>query len=164
MVFFLASYGCRPETSFPVTCNLKPVMQLESCLLSFQEIKAGESVSYSSTWTAERDSLIGVVQIGYADGLKRCLSNKVSFLVAGQRVPQVGNICMDYCMVDLTKVRDQVKEGQQVVIFGQQADKIISVEEVASLASTIPYEILTSIASRVNRQYKEDESREEPTR
>ncbi|MAF92200.1 MAG: alanine racemase [Bdellovibrionota bacterium] len=160
----IASYGCRPETSFPVTCNLKPVMQLESCLLSFQEIKAGESVSYSSTWTAERDSLIGVVQIGYADGLKRCLSNKVSFLVAGQRVPQVGNICMDYCMVDLTKVRDQVKEGQQVVIFGQQADKIISVEEVASLASTIPYEILTSIASRVNRQYKEDESREEPTR
>ena len=153
----IAAYGSLPDKGFSTACDLQPVMELKSHLVCLQEVKRGESVSYSGRWIASQDSLVGVVQIGYADGLLRSLSNKAEFLVAGQRVAQVGNICMDYCMVDLTKVRHLVEIGDPVVIFGQQADKLIAVEELAAAAGTIPYEILTSLAPRVHRVYQEDE-------
>jgi alanine racemase len=154
----IASYGVYPENSFPKKQELFPMLQLKSVIVALQEIKQGESVSYSGTWKAPKDSLIGVCQIGYADGLPRVLSNKVNFLVQKQKLPQVGNICMDYCMIDLTKVRESVSIGDEVVVFGAQDDKIQRVEEVAELGGTIPYELLTSIAPRVQRHYIVNES------
>ena len=154
----IASYGVFPEQSFPRKQELFPLLQLKSVIVALQDIKKGDSVSYSGTWKAPKDSLIGVCQIGYADGLPRVLSNKVNFLIQKEKVPQVGNICMDYCMVDLTKVRESVSIGDEVVVFGQQDDKIQKVEEVAALGGTIPYELLTSITPRVQRHYIVDES------
>ncbi|MFK8138074.1 MAG: alanine racemase [Bdellovibrionales bacterium] len=158
----IASYGIRPEKSFEISdLNLLPAMELCSVISGIQSIKKGEGVSYSSTFVAQRDSLIGVVQLGYADGLHRRLSNLAKFLVHGQFVKQIGNICMDYCMVDLTDLNKKVELGDEVVIFGQQDDKINSVEELAQLAGTIPYELLTSIGSRVQRKYIDGESQSE---
>lgn len=154
----IACYGVLPDKEFPKNMSLQPVMELTSVLVAIQEVKKGESVSYGANWIAKEDSSIGVVQIGYADGIPRILSNRVHFLVAGERVPQVGNICMDYCMLDLTKVRAKVAIGDEVVVFGSQGDKINAVEDLATIASTIPYEILTSVAARVRRQYILDET------
>lgn len=154
----IASYGVYPEFDFPREQELHPAMSLSTRIVGLQSIKSGETVSYSATWKAEQDSLIGVCQLGYADGLLRGLSNKLKMIVNGEFVSQVGNICMDYCMIDLTKVRDKIAIGDEVVVFGAQNDKIQGVEEVAALGNTIPYEIMTSISPRVNRHYILDES------
>lgn len=154
----IASYGVYPEKGFPKEQTLRPAMELSTRIVGLQTIQAGEGVSYAGTWVAKKESLIGICQIGYADGLLRNLSNHLNVLVGGQLVPQVGNICMDYCMIDLTKVRDNVGIGDEVVIFGSQSGKIQAVEDVAALGNTIPYELLTSISPRVGRQYILDES------
>jgi alanine racemase len=113
-------------------------------------------VSYGGTWSAPRKSRVAVVPIGYADGYHRILSNKSRVLVKGKLVPIVGNVCMDYIMLDVT---DVVTDNEfhhnislQVTLFGyDESNNLIPVQEVASLASTIPWEILTSIGERVPR-------------
>lgn len=155
----IACYGVYPDFDFPKEQRLLPAMSLTTRLVGFQEVKKGESVSYSASWTASQDSLIGVCQLGYADGLLRGLSNNLNMIVGNEFVPQVGNICMDYCMLDLTKVRSRLKIGDEVVVFGAQGDKIQAIEEVASLGKTIAYELMTSISPRVKRHYILDESK-----
>ena len=108
--------------------------------------------SYSRSFTTQRDSLIATLPIGYADGLHRMLSNKMDVLIRGRRAPQVGNICMDMILIDVTDIPD-VQAGDEVVIFGRQGDEMISVEELAVKGKTIPYEILCSVSKRVPRIY-----------
>ena len=93
------------------------------------------------------------IPIGYADGLPRRLSNNMEVLVKGRRVPQVGTICMDMILIDVSKVPD-VQIGDEVVIFGKQGEEVIPVEELAQKADTIPYEILCNIGKRVPRTYQ----------
>ncbi len=153
----LMLYGYNPiEADFPF--QLKPVMSLKSVAGVFRQIKKGEGVSYGSTWRSSKDSVIAVVPIGYADGLHRLLSNKGEALFLNQRVSLVGQICMDFLMLDVTEVAQQNSfdpdKEHEIVFFGSSANgNYISAHELAKKASTIPWEILTSIGERVPRQY-----------
>ncbi|MDP4269183.1 MAG: bifunctional UDP-N-acetylmuramoyl-tripeptide:D-alanyl-D-alanine ligase/alanine racemase [Bacteroidota bacterium] len=128
--------------------GLRNVSTLKTTILQIKDIKAGETIGYGRKWTLTRDSRIGTIPIGYADGLDRHLSNGVGEVVVnGKRAPIVGNICMDITMIDLTDI--DVQEGDTAIIFGEE----LTVQEIADKLGTIPYEIITSIATRVKRVY-----------
>lgn len=156
----LMIYGYNPLANQKIL-PLKPAMTLKSVASTYRELQAGEVVSYGGTWSAKKDSVIAVVPIGYADGYHRILSNKAHVLFSGQRVPVVGNICMDFLMVDVTEVvknknLKDLKE-QEIILFGQDpAGQTLSPEELAKYAQTITWEILTSVGERVPRVYTGD--------
>ncbi len=153
-------YGSNPCPEKPV--DLWPTMRLVTTISNVITVKKGETVSYGRTWKAERDSRIAVLGIGYADGLFRILSGKLPVLVHGQRVRQVGRICMDMCMIDVTDVAD-VQIGDTAVIIGRQGDEEITVDEIADLAGTISYEIFCAVGKRVPRVYIKDGQETEAT-
>ncbi len=127
---------------------LRAVSTLKSTIVQIKEIMPGESVGYGRKGQVTRPSRIATVPIGYADGLNRLLSNGVGeFVVRGKRVPIIGNICMDLCMVDITDVN--AEEGDEVLVFGDNP----SIVEIAEKLKTIPYEVLTGISRRVKRVY-----------
>ena len=128
---------------------LKPVMTLKAKVTQIKHLKKGDTVGYGRKFTCEDDTVTATVSIGYADGLLRSASGKMSGLLKGKKVPQIGNICMDICMIDVTDVPD-VKIGDEVTIFGPNAP----LEDLAESAGTITYEILTGISKRVPRFYK----------
>ena len=131
---------------------LIPAMTIKTKLLALRRLPAGTPISYGRTYITRRNSLIGVMPIGYADGFMRRLSNVSEVIVSGKRVPVVGRICMDISMVDLTDL-EGVKDGDDVVIIGSQGKESISACEIAQKAETIPYEILTSLGNRAKRVY-----------
>lgn len=168
----LLLYGIDPMSSSSLAQALKPVMSLRSHIVRYHRLRPQESVSYGATWRASRNSVIGVIPIGYADGYHRLLSNKAEVLVKGRRAPQVGNVCMDYIMVDVTGLMtDHEIENNievEVTLFGQDSQgNSLSVNELANKAQTIPWEILTSVGERVPRVFegknttlkKQDEAR-----
>lgn len=130
------------------TQKLEEVCSLKTNILQIKHVPANETVGYSRKGVLNRDSVIGAIPIGYADGLDRHLGNGVGkVLVKGKRAPIVGNVCMDVCMIDLTDIN--AEEGDEVTIFGDG----LSINEVAQWLGTIPYEVLTSISRRVRRIY-----------
>lgn len=129
-----------------------PAMQWKTKILQLNQIPKGTPLSYGRLHTATRDSQVATLPLGYADGLSRLLTNKMQMIVNGKKVPQVGAICMDLCVMDVTDVAG-VEVGDEVVIFGNQGDESISVEEMAGLTGTVPYEILCSVGKRVPRVY-----------
>jgi alanine racemase len=131
---------------------LKPVMSLTARIISLRKVSAGAPVSYNRTFITKRDSLIGAVAIGYADGYNVAFSNKSEMLVRNRRVPVVGRVCMDVTMVDLTDVAD-VNEHDEIVLIGQQGNECIKATDLARLINTHPYEILTSLGSRAVHVY-----------
>lgn len=155
----LALYGLSPLNDLQMkdmNLNLEPVMSLRSKIIRVKKIPTGQGVSYSHSWKASRESWVGVVPIGYADGFHRHLSNRGSVLCEGMRVPIVGNICMDYFMVDLTNLVGasgaDALQSSEVTLFGSDAQgRTLSVQEVAKAADTIVWEILTSVGERVPR-------------
>lgn len=154
----LLIYGLSAMEDTPVELTLKPVMSLRSHIVRFHRLQKGETVSYGGTWASPRESIIGVIPIGYADGYHRVLSNKAEALVKGQRVPLIGTVCMDYVMVDVTGlVTDQeVNFNREVeaTLFGYDSSgNLLKASELSTKAQTIPWEILTSIGERVPRVY-----------
>ena len=128
--------------------KLKNVVSLKTTIVQIKEYEAGETIGYSRKGVIKRKSRIGVVPIGYADGLKRQLGNgKACFYVNGKAVPTIGNVCMDMCMIDLTDI--DCKENDTAILF----DENHSVERIAEVCDTIAYEILTSFSQRVKRIY-----------
>lgn len=148
-------YGIDPGNDENAKIGLKPVMSVKTHIIGIHRVAKGEKVSYGPTWTAERDSVIGTVPFGYADGYRRALSNKADVLLRGRRIKQVGTVCMDYFMIDLTDLDAQkpVKAGEEVVLLGEQGAEAITADELAALTGTISYEILTGISDRVTRTY-----------
>lgn len=134
--------------------DLRAAMSLKARLSDIRQIRSGDTVSYSGTYKAEQDMRIGVVEIGYADGLMRSLSNKAIFALRGKKIRQIGNICMDRCMVDLSEV-PEAEVGDYLTIYGGKGDNLIDVEEQAQRAGTICYELFTLISERVPRIYVE---------
>ncbi len=131
--------------------QLRNVTTLKTTISQVKKVKAGESVGYSRKGIATRDSEIATVRIGYADGYPRLLSNGVGNMwVNNKRVPVIGNVCMDMTMLDITGL--DVNEGDDVIVFGEA----LPVSELAALAQSIPYEILTGISQRVKRVYFEE--------
>ncbi len=151
----LLVYGIDPKENLSIKPLVSPVMEFKSKIVSLQEVKSGDVVSYGGIWQASKDSIIGIVPAGYADGVCRSLSNCGEFLVKGQRVPIRGRVCMDYTMVDLTELKEfqETLYEEEVVLFGKQGDQEISAEEMALTAGRIHYEVLTGISERVPRIY-----------
>lgn len=128
--------------------ELRPVATLKTIISHIQHVRKGETIGYGRRGVAQNDMLIGTIAIGYADGFTRAFSRGVGkVLVKGQRVPVVGNVCMDMTMIDISGI-DAV-DGDEVIIFG----KDLPIQEVAASISTIPYEILTNTSERVKRVF-----------
>ena len=138
--------------------NLNPAMELKSMVSMVKEMDGGRSVSYGRTYETQGRRIIATVPIGYADGYTRRLSNKARVLIHGQYAPQVGNVCMDQMMVDVTDIAQTspVREGDIVTLFGRQGGREIPVEELAELTGTINYEIVCVLGRRVPRIYIEN--------
>lgn len=149
----LLVYGIDPTENLSLKPLVSPVMELKSKIIDTHQVKSGEVVSYGGTWRAEKDSLVGIVPAGYGDGVNRDLSNSGEMLVRGKRVPILGRVCMDYTMIDLTKLERADFVGDEVVLIGQQGQEIITVEEMAQASDRISYEIMTGISERVPRIY-----------
>ena len=131
--------------------RLHTVISLKTTIVQIKEYEIGETIGYSRKGKIERKSRIGVVPIGYADGLKRELGNgNACFYVNGKAAPIIGNICMDMCMIDLTGI--DCKEDDTAILFNED----YPVERIAEACNTIPYEILTSISQRVKRIYYQE--------
>lgn len=146
-------YGCSPlreERESP--CVVHPAMRVTTRVLTLRRVAKGVPVSYGRTFVTGRDSLIGVLPVGYADGYNRTFSNNANVLVKGKRAPVVGRVCMDLTMVDLTGV-EAVQEGDEVVLLGKQGDQEIRAGELAERAGTIPYEILTTLGRSSRKIY-----------
>ena len=149
----IALYGCAPDVDCEGLLDLRPVMTLRTTIAQIRDVAAGTPISYGRTFTAPRDLRMAVLPIGYADGLSRGLSGKVSFRLRGQDVPVIGRICMDMCMVDITSVSD-AKVGDELTLFGYDEDDVrVPVERLAQASGTISYEILCTLSKRIARLY-----------
>ena len=152
----IIQYGCQPSDEVVSKAFVpQPVMSLRCCISHVKFVEDGETISYGRHFTAKRRTKIATLPIGYADGYSRLLSNKACVLVHGRRVPQVGNICMDQCMIDVTDVPDAAV-GDEVVLFGSQGNASVPLEELSHLIGTIDHEILCNINRRVPRIYIKD--------
>ncbi len=140
-------YGIAPgQTSAP---RLQPVLRLVTKVTALRSVRAGETVSYGTYYTATRDTTVATIPIGYGDGFVRMLTGKVECLIAGKRYPIVGAICMDECMVDVGS--DPIALGDEVVLIGQQGNQHITAREIADRLGTIPYEVTTLLNQRISR-------------
>jgi alanine racemase len=153
----LALYGLAPqfEPEEPACvakarARLKPVMAWKSRVVSVREVPAGTTVGYNGTFVATEPMRLALVAAGYADGLDRRLGNRFSLLVRGERAPLVGRISMDQSVLDVTDIPG-VEAGDEVVIVGSQGGESISAFDHAEAAGTIPWEVFTRIAARVER-------------
>ena len=152
----IATYGHAPSEDAEGILDLRPLMTVRTTVAQLREIPAGTSISYGRTYTAERDMRVAVLPIGYADGLLRGLSGKVSFRIRGRMARSVGRICMDMCMVDVSEIPG-VRVGDEAALFGYDTDgTLLPCERIAQQAGTISYEILCGISKRIPRIYMQD--------
>ena len=150
------TYGVNPSQDAAGRLDLKPMLSLHTTIAQIREVPADTDISYGRTYRTDRMRRIAVLTIGYADGLQRRLSGRASFLLHGVRVPVVGRICMDMCMVDVTDV-PQAKVDDEVLIIGERN----SCDDMAEQLDTIPYEILCGINKRIPRIYKHNQKTSE---
>ncbi len=146
----IALYGHYPDPSCEGLDGpgLLPVMTLKTRIVAVRELSAETCISYGCTHTLARDSRVAVLPIGYADGLFRQLSNRMEVLINGQRLPVLGRICMDMCMVDVSDTPD-ICAGDVATVFGPA----LPLEEKADTVGTIQYEMLCAVSRRVPRVY-----------
>jgi len=149
----LAMYGLPPVQAVRDHVELRPVMTLKTRVLQIKRVPAGSGVSYGHTFVTPRESVIGVLAVGYADGYRRGLQHGGEVLVRGRRAPIVGAVCMDLTMVDLTDVPD-ADIGDEVILWGGAGEAMISVNDIARLTQTISYEMLCTVGRRVPRVYR----------
>ena len=148
-------YGLSPDLNNlgdSKLLNLKPAMRLKAKLHLVKAVKAGASVGYGGTASTKNDTKLGVVTLGYADGIPRNANNLAGVFVAGKRAPLIGRVSMDQFVVDLGS-NSLAKTGDEVIVFGDGAGGEYTVDEWAKASGTINYEIVTRIGSRVPRIY-----------
>ncbi len=151
-------YGPCPNLSEQQLSQFKQVMTLKSKVIRYHHLRPGETVSYGGTWTAQQESVIAVLPVGYADGVKRSLSNKGAVLFKNKKAKIVGTVCMDYTMIDVTHIVGSGAANsialEEVTIFGYDNENhFISVQELAEAAGTISYEMMTGLGGRVPREF-----------
>ncbi len=149
----IAIYGLPPSNEIVNTRvhELKPVLEWKTQITFLKEVPAQTGLSYGHAFQTQQPSLIATVPVGYGDGLSRNLTNNMEMLVQGVRCPQVGRITMDQSLLDVSHLRGKLKQGDEVVIIGQQDKEKITADELAIKLGTINYEVVTRIAQRVNR-------------
>lgn len=148
----IAMYGLYPSAAVSRVVELRPALTWESAVARVATLEPGDAVSYGLTWTAPSRSVVALVPCGYADGLRRALSNRGRLLVHGQPAPIVGRVCMDQCLVNVTHIPG-VQVGDPVVVLGTAGAHTVSADEHAALADTINYEIVCGLSERVPRLY-----------
>lgn len=144
-------YGVYPSTEVRPTIPVRPVLAWKSRVVYFKVVTPGHPVSYGSTWQSDHPVRIVTVPVGYGDGYFRALSNAAQVLIRGKKYPVVGRVCMDQIMVNIEW--DSAFNGDVVTLLGADGDELITCEDLAERAGTIPYEILTNINTRVPRLY-----------
>ncbi|MFL0173001.1 alanine racemase [Mycobacterium sp. SMC-13] len=150
----IAVYGQTPIPALG-DFGLRPVMTLKCPVTAVRSIKAGDGVSYGHTWIADRDTTVGLIPLGYADGVFRGLSGRIDVSINGARYRNIGRICMDQFVVDLGPDGAGVKVGDEAVLFGSGAAGEPTAQDWAELLGTINYEVVTSPRGRVARTYRE---------
>jgi alanine racemase len=147
----IAVYGMDPFQADPAAHDLVPVLELVSYVGEVKPIAAGESTGYGRRFVAERDGWIATLPIGYADGIRRALTNNAEVLIGGRRRPLVGAVSMD----NVTVALDEPAEcGEEAVLIGAQGGERILAEELAQRLGTINYEITCGISARVPREHR----------
>jgi alanine racemase len=131
--------------------RLKPVLTWKSRVVSVREVQEGTTVGYNGTFVATEPMRLALVAAGYGDGLDRRLGNRFNLLVRGERAPLVGRISMDQSVLDVTEIPG-VEVGDEVVILGSQGGETITGFDHAEVTGTIPWEVFTRIAARVDRK------------
>jgi alanine racemase len=148
----ILAYGFYPSARVPHAIPVEGVMSFKSRVVQLRSVPAGRFISYGRTYQTTRATRVGVLPVGYGHGLPWLLSNRGEVLIRGRRAPIIGRVTMDLTMVDATEI-PEVEVGDEAVLFGEQADARITLEEVAERAETIPYEVLCSMGKRVVRVF-----------
>ena len=149
----IITYGLYPSEEVDKSkLRVEPAMELHSVVINIKTIHEGDTVSYGSTYVAEKPTVIATIPVGYADGYPRLLSNKGSVLIHGKRAKIVGKVCMDQFMVDVTDIPD-VSIGDNVTLIGKDGDECITCEEIGDISGRFNYEFLCCITRRVPRVY-----------
>ncbi|PIC81839.1 alanine racemase [Sporosarcina sp. P1] len=149
--FGISLYGIPPSHTVAkqLPFTLERALAIETELTYVKQMTAGEEISYGGTYKAVEGEWIGTLPVGYADGLKRSLKGQ-EVLIDGKRVPIVGTICMDQCMIRLPR---EYSEGEKVILIGKQGNEEIGIEEWSERLNTIPYEIAVTFSTRIPRVY-----------
>ncbi len=149
----IVQFGHFPDAKMDhALCDLVPVLELKSRVATVRDVPANTPVSYGRTNTLTRPSRLAVIPVGYGDGFCRGFSNKLTVLINGKKLPIVGRICMDMCMVDVTDAPD-VKEGDVAILYGSDGTNDQPVEAGAEIMNTISYELLCVLTKRIPRIY-----------
>lgn len=135
--------------------QFRPVMQLRARILQIKEVGPGTTIGYGPLFVTERTTRVAILPIGYADGLSCRLGNKMHMLVHGKIVSQIGRLCMDYCMLDVTDVPN-AKEGDVATVFGEDGSQMISVQDHALLYPGTASELICLLGRRIPRFYRQD--------
>jgi len=146
----IAVYGLNPSRDCKLPSGFKPALSWKASLSQVKILPAGHGVSYGHEYVTTREECIGVLPVGYADGFRRTLGNQA--LVGGKKVPVVGRVCMDMCMLQLDDVPD-ARAGDEIVLIGRQGDQQITTDDIATAWGTVNYEVVCGIGARVPRVY-----------
>ncbi|MGT0080854.1 alanine racemase [Helicobacter pylori] len=146
-------YGFYPSNGMKETCPtiLKNVISLKAQIVQIRSVKKGEFIGYGEHFYTNEETLVGVLALGYADGLMRALGNRIQVAINNQLTPLIGKVCMDQCFVKLNNI--QAKEGDEVILFGDKSTKANDASEIAALLNTIPYETISTLSKRLERVY-----------
>ncbi|HWK57535.1 MAG TPA: alanine racemase [Parapedobacter sp.] len=141
--------------------NVEPIIKFKTRLISFKRVLKGTSVGYGRTFTLVKDTLIGIISIGYADGFPLCMSNTGYVIIKKKKCPIIGRVSMDYTTVSLNGFEEsELSIGEEVTCIGSEDGNQITVEQWAKIKGTHPYEILCSIGDRVERVYNDEKQHE----
>ncbi|WRE82179.1 alanine racemase [Helicobacter pylori] len=146
-------YGFYPSNGMKESCStiLKNVISLKAQIVQIRSVKKGELIGYGEHFYTNEETLVGVLALGYADGLVRALGNRIQVAINNQLAPLIGKVCMDQCFVKLNDI--EAKEGDEVILFGDKSTKANDASEIAALLNTIAYETISTLSKRLERVY-----------
>ncbi|MCQ2943704.1 alanine racemase [Helicobacter pylori] len=146
-------YGFYPSNEMKESSQtiLKNVISLKAQIVQIKRVKKGEFIGYGEHFYTNEETLVGVLALGYADGLMRALGNRIQVAINNQLAPLIGKVCMDQCFVKLNDI--EAKEGDEVILFGDKSAKANDANEIATLLNTIPYETISTLSKRLERVY-----------
>ncbi|EMG99655.1 alanine racemase [Helicobacter pylori] len=146
-------YGFYPSNEMKESSQtiLKNVISLKARIVQIKRVKKGELIGYGKHFYTNEETLVGVLALGYADGLVRDLGNRIQVAINNQLAPLIGKVCMDQCFVKLNDI--EAKEGDEVILFGDKSAKANDASEIATLLNTIPYETISTLSKRLERVY-----------
>ncbi|GAA8431605.1 alanine racemase [Helicobacter pylori] len=146
-------YGFYPSNEMKELSQtiLKNVISLKARIVQIKRVKKGEFIGYGEHFYTNEETLVGVLALGYADGLVRALGNRIQVAINNQLAPLIGKVCMDQCFVKLNNI--EAKEGDEVILFGDKSAKANDASEIATLLNTIPYETISTLSKRLERVY-----------